>query len=203
MLVVGLTGGIGAGKSTFAALLVERGAQVVDADLLARDAVRPGEPAWHSIVDQFGDEILAPGSMEIDRQALGRIVFADPKKRAALNAIVHPVVFAGIADALERLRATEEIVVVDAPLLVETGLDEGLDVVVVVTAPEERRIERLRRSRGMTPQEARARIAAQAPEAVLVAKADLVVDNGATPEALAGEADRVWTELERRRAAKS
>jgi len=100
MLLVGLTGGIGSGKSTFAALLAERGAQIIDADLLGREALKPGEPAWHSVVDQFGDDVLVPGTMDIDRKRLAAIVFGNQASLAALNAIVHPVIMAEIADRL-------------------------------------------------------------------------------------------------------
>src|ERR687884_2222146 len=117
MLVAGLTGGIGSGKSTFAALLAERGAQVVDADALGRLALRPGQPAWHSVVDQFGEEVLTPHTMQIDRKLVADIVFNDRDKLAALNAIVHPVILKGIADDLERLRETDAIVVLDAALV--------------------------------------------------------------------------------------
>src|SRR5688500_18911374 len=119
MLLVGLTGGIGSGKTTFAALLAERGAFVIDADKLGHEALSPGEPAWHSIVDQFGDEILAAGSLTIDRKVLGRIVFEDPRKLASLNAITHPVNLRKIADTLETLRDSDLIVVLDAALIVE------------------------------------------------------------------------------------
>ncbi len=105
MFVVGLTGGIGSGKTTFASLLSERGAQIVDADALGRDALRPDRPAWHSVVSQFGDEILQANSLEIDRKRLAAIVFNEPHKLAALNAIVHPVIIEAIADHLERLAA--------------------------------------------------------------------------------------------------
>src|SRR5918992_2731597 len=132
MLVVGLTGGIGTGKSAFAALLAERGAQVIDADLLGRDALRPGLPAWKSVVGQFGDEVLSANSMEIDRKRLAAIVFADRMKLAALNAIVHPVIFKGVADELQRLRHTDEIVVLDAALIIETGLESTCDAIIVV-----------------------------------------------------------------------
>src|SRR5688572_14864126 len=128
MLVAGLTGGIGSGKSTFAALLAERGAQVIDADQIGRDILRPGEPAWHSVVDQFGDEILSPGTMNIDRKQLAGIVFSDPGKLAALNAITHPAIVARIADDLERLRNTDEVVILDAALIVELGLTDTVDV---------------------------------------------------------------------------
>jgi dephospho-CoA kinase len=195
MLLVGLTGGIGAGKSTFAALLAERGAQIIDADVLARDAVRPGEDAWKAVVEQFGDEILAAGSMEVDRKRLAAIVFNDAKQRVTLNAIVHPVILRRIADTLDTLRATDEIVVLDAALLVETGLDKDLDAVVVVTAKEEARENRLVVGRGMSRADIRARIAAQAAEADLLERADVVVRNDGNLEQLAAEADRVWERL--------
>jgi dephospho-CoA kinase len=195
MLLVGLTGGIGAGKSTVAALLAERGAQIIDADVFARDALRPGEEAWSAVVEQFGDEILAAGSMEIDRKRLAAIVFADAKQRVALNAIVHPVVMRRIADSLEALRSTQEIAILDAALLTEAGLDKDLDLLIVVTAPTEARESRLLAERGMSRADVRARMAAQAPEETLVAKADLVIHNDGTLEELGGQVQKVWERL--------
>ncbi|HYZ46428.1 MAG TPA: dephospho-CoA kinase [Actinomycetota bacterium] len=200
MLVVGLTGPIGSGKTTFAVLLAERGAQVIEADLLGRDAVRPGRPAWHSVVDQFGEEILAPTTMEIDRRALAEIVFRDRTKLAALNAIVHPVIFRAIADELEKLRGTDEIVVLDAALIIETGLDEVIDVLVVVTAPQHVRERRLVNKRGLSLEDVRNRIASQQRPEDLVARADVLVSNDGSLEDLAAEAERVWKELQGRRA---
>jgi dephospho-CoA kinase len=199
LYVVGVTGGIGSGKSTFAALLMERGAQVIDADRLGRDALRAGEPAWHSVVDTFGRQILAEGTMEIDRARLAEIVFADKEKLAALNAMVHPVILSGIADHLDRLRGTDEIVVVDVALLLETGLDRGMDCIVAVAADRALRTERLQRDRGMTSSQIQARIGAQMPPEELEARADIVVRNDGDIEDLAREVDRVWAELERRR----
>ncbi len=196
MFTVGLTGGIGSGKSTFAALLAERGAQVIDADQLGRDALRPGEPAWHSVVDNFGDEILSPGTMEIDRKKLAEIVFADPNKLAALNAITHPVIAAGIADTFERLAQTDAIVVLDAALLVELGLDKAMNVLIVVDADEAKRKKRLQASRRMELTDIEARVAAQASSEELIERADIVVGNNGPLEALAREADRVWSELQ-------
>ena len=201
MLLVGLTGGIGSGKSTFAALLAERGAQVIDADVLGHDALRPGRPAWHSIVDQFGDEILAAGSMTIDRKRLAAIVFADERKRAALNAIVHPEIFRRIADAIDHLRNTDSIVVIDAALVFETGLADSCDVIVVVFSDKKIRADRLMRSRGMTLEQITARMATQTDPAELRDRADIVVNNDGYLEDLAREADRVWAELEKRNAA--
>jgi dephospho-CoA kinase len=196
MLVVGLTGGIGAGKSSLAALLAERGAQVIDADALGRDALRPGRPAWHSVVDQFGEEILAPSTMEVDRRLLADIVFADRKKLAALNAIVHPVIFASIADALEKLRQTDAVVVLDAALLIETGLDEAVDVTVVVVAPPDVRMRRLQSNRGMTFDQIQSRMSAQNAPDEVKKRADIVVDNSGSLDDLVGEAVRVWKLLQ-------
>lgn len=197
MLVVGLTGGIGAGKSTFAVLLAERGAQIIDADALGRDALKPGERTWHSVVAQFGDEILSPHSMTIDRKALASIVFNDPKALAALNAIVHPVIMKGVADRLERLSKTDEIVVLDAALVLDAGMDESVDILIVVTTDEATRERRLATGRGMTLSDIRGRIASQLDPDVLLEKADIVVANNGSVEDLVPEADRVWAELER------
>jgi dephospho-CoA kinase len=199
MLVVGLTGGIGTGKSTLAALLAERGAQVIDADLLGRDALRPGRPAWNAVVEQFGNEILAANSMEVDRKRLAAIVFGDKKKLAALNAIVHPVIFKGVADELDRLRETDEIVVLDAALIVETGLDSTCDVLVVVDSADEERINRLNRGRGMSFADVRAVMGAQVDRIRLLDAADIVVANDGSIEELAADAERVWAELVKRR----
>jgi dephospho-CoA kinase len=198
MLVVGLTGGIGSGKSTFAALLAERGAQVIDADLLGRDALRPGEPAWHSVVDTFGDEILVEHTMDIDRKKLAGIVFNDKAKLAALNAIVHPVIVGGIADRLEQLSHTDDVVILDAALIVELGLADSVDKVIVVTAGVDDRRRRLAELRGMAHEDIMARIGAQASEEDLIAKADIVVRNDGDLATLNDEADRVWAELETR-----
>ena len=198
MLAVGLTGGIGAGKSTFAALLAERGAQVIDADQIARDALAPGRPAWHSVVSTFGDEILVPGEMDVDRKRLARTVFGDPRKLAALNAIVHPVILERIADELERLSKTDAVVVVDAALIAELGLRDSLHALVVVTTSREERVERLVRARGMSIDDVHARMASQASPAELEAAADYVVRNDGTLDDLAAEADRIWKLLQDR-----
>jgi dephospho-CoA kinase len=200
VLLVGLTGGIGAGKSTFAALLAERGALLIDADRLGHEAIAPGEPAWHSIVDQFGDEVLAAGSMEIDRKVLGLIVFDDPRKLASLNAITHPVILRKIADTLEAFRHTDRIVVLDAALIIELGLADSLDLIVVVASDPEIRKARLMSDRGMTSEAIDARMAAQSDPEDSIAKADIVVTNDGSLENLETEADRVWAELESRSA---
>ena len=198
MFTVGLTGGIGSGKSTFAALLAERGAQVIDADQLGRDALRPGRRAWQEAVDSFGDEVLVPGTMEIDRQRLANIVFSDKNKLAALNAITHPVIARGIADHMERLARTDSIVVIDAALIVELGLDKALDCLIVVTAGEESRKSRLVASRKMDPRDVQSRMASQTKQEELMEKADVVVPNDGSMGDLVKEADRVWAELQKR-----
>jgi len=202
MFVVGLTGGIGSGKTTFASLLSERGAQIIDADALGRDALRPAQPAWHSVVSQFGDDILQANSLEIDRRRLAAIVFSEPHKLAALNAIVHPVIIKAIADRLEHLAYTDEIVVLDAALIAELGLEANLDAMIAVTAARGIRKERLQRSRDMDPLDIEARMNAQMNPGEVAARADIVVRNDGRLEALVDEADRVWNELGKLRDAK-
>ncbi len=199
MLLVGLTGGLGAGKSTVARMLAERGAVVVDADELARRAVAPGTHGHHEVVQVFGDDVLARDG-SIDRAALSRIVFADAEKRRALESITHPEVFRLLADEAETLRGTDQVLVFDAPLIVETGFHEACDVVVVVTAPPERQIERVARDRGMDPGEARARIAAQVPPERREAVADAVIGNDGDLRRLEAQVDELWEKLRRRAA---
>ncbi|MDQ4065778.1 MAG: dephospho-CoA kinase [Actinomycetota bacterium] len=195
MLLVGVTGGIGSGKSTFAALLVERGAQVIDADQIGRAAVDPGQPAWRAVVETFGNEVLAAASMDIDRRRLADLVFNDPDKLAALNAIVHPVILRTIADELDILRNTNEIVILDAALLFELGLNESVDVIIVVIADPKTRQQRLV-ERGMTLADVLARMDAQVDPESVAGRADIVVRNDGTIEDLAREADRVYAHLE-------
>ncbi|MGH2774409.1 MAG: dephospho-CoA kinase [Actinomycetota bacterium] len=195
MFVAGLTGGIGSGKSTFASLLAERGAQIIDADALARDALRPDQPAWHSVVSQFGEEILQANSLDIDRKRLAAIVFSEPNKLAALNAIVHPVIIKGIADHLERLANSGEVVLLDAALIAELGLEASLDVLIAVTAAKGLRTERLQRARAMDPLDIEARMEAQIDPDEVAARAGIVVRNDGGLEELVSEADRVWAEL--------
>ncbi len=137
MLSVGLTGGIGSGKSTFAAFLAERGAEIVDADAIGRSVLEPGEIAWRGVVDQFGHDILVPGTMEIARKQLAEIVFNDPSKLAALNAITHPRIVERIAQTFEMLSDTDEIVILDAALIVGTGFEQLVEVIIVVDASDE------------------------------------------------------------------
>lgn len=171
---------------------------MIDADLLGRDALRPGAPAWHSVVATFGDEILVEHTMDIDRKKLASIVFSDKTKLAALNAIVHPIILKAIADRLEALRNTDDVVILDAALIVEMGLADTADLLIVVTSDVDLRRRRLAELRGMAHEDIMARIASQASEEDLVEKADILVRNNGDLFDLANEADRVWAELSRR-----
>jgi dephospho-CoA kinase len=195
VLTVGLTGGIGSGKSAVSGLLAERGAVVVDADLVAREVVEPGTPALEEIVAVFGEQVLGPDG-RLDRPGLGRLVFSDPEALARLNAIVHPRVGERTLGLLDQARQSgAQVVVHDVPLLVENGLASGYDAVVVVAATPETQLDRLVRLRGMDPQEAQARIAAQAPLEAKLAVATHVVQNDGALQELAQQVDRLWHEL--------
>jgi dephospho-CoA kinase len=195
VLTVGLTGGIGSGKSTVARLLAERGAVVVDADRHAREALDPGTPGLSAVVEEFGPGVLlADGT--VDRPALGRLVFADDARRAALEAIVHPYVGRRSAE-LTGEAAPDAVVVHDVPLLVENHLEAGYDVVVVVEAGEDVRLARLAGSRGMSAGEARSRMAAQASDDQRRVVADVVVVNDGDLDDLAREVDTLWDRLAR------
>ncbi len=202
MLLVGLTGGIGSGKTTVARMLERRGAVVFDADVLARKAVEPGTPGFKAVVERFGASVLAPGG-DLDREALASIVFADPAARRDLEAIVHPEVRRMFAEACEAYRDTDAVVVFSAPLLVETGMHTAFDVLIVVSTTERTQIERLMRGRGMSEAQIRARIAAQAPLEEKAAVADILIDNEGTLEELEAQVDRVWADLRARAAAKA
>lgn len=193
MLKVGLTGGIGAGKSEVSRRLGELGAVVVDADRIAREVVAPGTDGLRAVVAEFGEQILTPDGA-LDRPALGAVVFADPDRLAALNAIVHPLVAARSAE-LEAAAAPDAVVVHDVPLLAENGLAKLYDRVLVVDAGEETRLDRLTRLRGMPEADARARMAAQATRAERLALADVVIDNDGPLEALEPQIRRAWEEL--------
>ena len=190
MITVGLTGGIGSGKSEVARRLAALGALVIDADALAREAVAPGSDGLAQVVAHFGAEVLAPDG-SLDRPALGRVVFADPEKLAALNAIVHPYV--GRRSAQLMAAAPEDgVVVYDVPLLVENHLEGAYDVVVVVDASEATQLARLTGTRGMSEADARARMAAQATREQRRAVADVVIDNDGDLAALDAQVGRLW-----------
>jgi dephospho-CoA kinase len=190
VLRVGLTGGIGSGKSTAAARLVERGAVLVDSDRLAREVVAPGTAGLAEVVDAFGDSVL-DGDGALDRPALAAIVFADPAARGRLNAVMHPLVR---ARSTELIAAAPEdaIVVQDVPLLVEGGMGAHFPLVVVVHTEVEMRVRRLVEHRGMAESDARARIAAQADDTARKAAADVWLDNSGSPEELTAAVDALW-----------
>ena len=190
MILVGLTGGIGSGKSTVSALLAERGAVIIDADAITREVQLPGSPVVKELADRFGAEILAAdGSLE--RQALANIVFADPEALKALNAIVHPAVGREMNRRLIEQRTTDHVVILDIPLLTENPR-EGLQGRIVVDVPVETQVRRLVAHRGFDEADARARIARQATREDRLAGADFVVDNSGTPDDLSPQIDRLW-----------
>ena len=197
MLVIGLTGNIASGKSTVAQMFAERGATIVDADRLAREAVEVGTPAFDAIVARWGRGILAPDG-SLDRALLRQIVFDQPEELEALNAIVHPEV-GRLRDAeIAAARARgDRICVCDVPLLFERHLVEQFDRIVLVDAPRPVRLERLTRERGLTHTEAMKMIAAQMPAELKRARADFVIDNDGSLSELVRRVDEVWSQLER------
>jgi dephospho-CoA kinase len=197
VLLVGLTGGIASGKSSVSAMLAERGAEIVDADLIARQVVMPGERAWQKILDHFGRGVLTEDG-QVDRKKLSDLVFADQAKLTLLNEITHPDIFARVAERLEHNRDREVVVVLDAALLIETGLADRVDVVVVVDAGDEEEQVRRLTAKGFDERDARARMAAQLPAEARLAGADLVIRNVGTFEELTARVDEVWDELQRR-----
>ncbi|MGW2699590.1 dephospho-CoA kinase [Streptomyces sp. NPDC001340] len=196
MLKVGLTGGIGAGKSEVSRLLVEHGAVLIDADRIAREVVAPGTPGLAAVVEAFGEGILASDG-SLDRPALGSIVFADPEKLAVLNSIVHPLVGSRSLE-LESAAPEDAVVIHDVPLLTENGLAPLYDLVVVVDASPETQLDRLVRLRGMAEDDARARMAAQATREQRREIADIVIDNDVPLDALRKRVAEVWDDLVRR-----
>jgi dephospho-CoA kinase len=196
MLRVGLTGGIGAGKSEVSRRLEAQGATLIDADAIAREVVEPGTAGLAAVTEAFGSGVLRPDG-GLDRGVLGEIVFADPAKLETLNGIVHPLVGRRMAE-LERGAGPDAIVVHDVPLLAENNLAGGYDLVVVVDAPEHVQLDRLTRQRGMSAEQARARMSAQAGRDDRLAIADLVVDNSGSLAELDRQVGDLWAELRRR-----
>ena len=191
---VGLTGGIGSGKSTVAGMFADRGAVVIDADIIAREVVRPGQPALQEITETFGPDVVSDTG-ELDRAALASIVFTDEKALAQLNAITHP----RIAARTQELMAAADpdaVVVYDMPLLVENNLTEGWDWVVVVEAPLSQRIDRLR-ERGVGADNMEQRMAAQASDAQRRAVADVVIVNDGDLSDLSARVDVAWRQVAR------
>jgi dephospho-CoA kinase len=196
MLKVGLTGGIGAGKSEVSQRLASYGALVIDADQIARAVVEPGTPGLAQVVGLFGSGVLAPDGT-LDRQRLGEIVFADDDLRAKLNSIIHPLVGARLRE-LEQGADADAILIEDVPLIAENDLAGFYDLVVVVDVPPRLQEERLIRDRGMTPDQVAARMAAQASREQRLAIASIVVDNSGSLAELDREVGELWAELSRR-----
>ena len=206
MLRVGLTGGIGSGKSEVARRLAEHGAVLIDADVAAREVVMPGSPGLAQVAAAFGEEVLRPDG-SLNRERLGEIVFGDPGLRAKLNAIVHPLVREWM-QAAERaaVRAAPPpgpVVVHDVPLLAESRGTAGFDAVIVVDVPPELQVERLVTLRGMAVEQARARMAAQASREQRLAVADIVIDNSGSLDDLGLRVAEVWADLEHRVSART
>lgn len=199
---IGLTGGIASGKSVVAGRLAEHGAAVVDHDVLAREAVRPGSAGLDALVEAFGAGVLrSDGSL--DRAALGALVFADPGQRARLDAVLHPEIRRLAAEREAAVAAAHRgaVVVHDIPLLVETGQAEAFHLLVVVDAPAGLRVQRLVDGRGLTPEQAEQRVAAQASDADRLAVADRVLDGSGTVEHLRAQVDELWVQIEEERLA--
>jgi len=194
VILAGLTGGIGSGKSTVSALFAELGARVIDADAITREVQEPGQPVLDAMVDRFGPEILRPDGT-LDRQQVADLVFSDPASLADLNAIVHPAVGAEIARRLEEVQGTDDVVLLDVPLLVESGRDD-LAALIVVDLDPEVAVERLVRYRGFTEADARARMARQAARSERLEKADRVIHNDGSVDDLRGQVSEVYAWLQ-------
>jgi len=193
MMRVGLTGGVASGKSTVSAILVDLGAVLIDADVLAREVVARGTPGLDAVVAEFGAELLT-GDGDLDRAAMGALVFADAHARKRLEAIVHPLVFERIVE-LESQAPEDAVVVHDIPLLAESGRADTFDAVLVVHAPAAVQIDRMMRDRGWSREEAEARIAAQASGEERLAVATHVIDNTGSPDDLRRRVEAVYASL--------
>ena len=203
MVVIGVTGGVGTGKSTVAKMFAQLGAVVLDADALAHEAMEPKRLAWRQVVKSFGPEILND-DQSINRRALAARVFRNEGRRKQLEAILHPQVLRAIKQRVARLRRSRrtQAVVLDVPLLVEVGAHTWVDALVVVTAPPEVQRERLTRAYGWTPEEINARIAAQWDLAAKVALADFVVDNNQRVDSTRRQVKDIWNQRVRRHPSK-
>lgn len=196
MVVAGLTGGIATGKSAVSSILREAGAIIIDADNIARDAVKKDLPAWHEIVRIFGKEVLLPDG-EIDRARLGDIIFRDASKKEILNKIVHPHVIQKVAELIDKIgkESPDSIVILDVPLLIEAGMHEGLEDVILVYTPEWIQIERLIERDGITEEEALLRIHSQIPIEDKRKVASVMIDNSGTLQATREKAIEVFNRL--------
>ena len=199
MLVVGLTGGIASGKSAVLSILEEMGARTIDLDEMSRVVVEPGEPAWLDIVRHFPEGVVKPNGT-LDREALGRIVFSDPQSRKTLEAFIHPRILAEQDRILKEIEKTDShaVVVIDAPLLIEFGLQEKMDAVVLVHIPRAMQLERLIRRDGLSRLEAEARLESQMPIDDKIPFADFVIDNSGDVEQTRRQAEKLMETLKDR-----
>lgn len=196
MLLVGLTGGIGSGKTTVANMFGELGAVVFDADKLAREAVELGTRGYVAVVELFGSDVLMAGG-EIDRAALAQRVFANDIERKELEAVLHPEIFRMFEERVAPFRDTDNVVIFDVPLLIESGYDQRCDWVVLVEAPEDLRLRRVIEF-GRTEQDAKLRMAAQTSDEVKAFRSDAIIQNTGDLDALRAQVDDIWAELQRR-----
>lgn len=196
MLIIGLTGGIASGKSTVAAMLVEKGAYLLDADQLAKEAVAPDRPAWQDIVNWLGESILLP-DRQLDRVRLAEIVFNDQDKLKKLNQIVHPWVGRRFMELSEEIRAKDPgaVVVYDIPLLIEAGMQGMVNLILLVYVPRDVQIARLQQRDGINYREAEARLKAQKPLAEKKKHADVIIDNSGTEAETANQVEQFWSKL--------
>ncbi len=198
MVLVGLTGGLGSGKSTVAHMLVDRGARLLDADAVSRELTEKGKPGYDALLAELGESFLRTDG-ELDRDALAHLVFQDPRKREWLNGVLHPMIIQRMAEQMKRYsqdRNTEGIVLVDVPLLVETGMEKLFGFVIVVVADPGEQVARVKRDRGMSEEEAWARIRAQASNEERMAVADFVIENRGTLDELEKRVEEVWHDIE-------
>ena len=191
-LTVGLTGNIGTGKSTAAGMLVDLGAEAIDADQVTREVMRAGTPVYAAIVEAFGPEVLSPDG-EIDRRRLGEIVFADPAALARLESIVHPATIEAVSRRVAASGA--RVVVIEAIKLIEAGMADGYDSLWVTTCRQEQQVERIMAARGMTQDEAWRRVRAQPPQEKKIARADVVIDTSSTLAQTRQQVQEAWERL--------
>jgi dephospho-CoA kinase len=197
MLLVGLTGGIGSGKTTAARIFAELGAVVFDADNMAREVVQLGTRGYVAVVELFGSDVLLPGG-ELDRAALAKRVFSNDIERRELESVLHPEIFQTLRERLEPFRKTERIVVFDAALLIESGFDEECDMVISVEASEELRLNRVLAEGLRSEEDVRSRMAAQVSEEIRASRSDAVILNAGKQDGLREQVKRIWSELETR-----
>lgn len=196
MFVIGLTGGLGSGKSTVASLLEQKGAKVVNADLVGHEIYRAGTEGWRRIADAFGREVLGPDG-EVDRRKLSQIVFSDPQALRRLNSITHPLIKTAIEDRLAEMRASgTAVAVLEAALLIEAKWMDAADEIWVVTAPRDTALDRVAARSGLSRQEAEARLSRQLSDEERAIHAHVIIDNGGSLEGLKRRLDELWTQVE-------